>query len=170
MHVASNVDNYNWNRFRNIVTCESKFSTCNNLAVCCYHSSLVSCYTDDDHRVTLHPIPTHANSAHSYINASYIDVSPPHLDSTIHPVTCLYISCMQGYSKPQKYIATQGIYILYVFVCLLSSVALESFCRRCCSTQCTTVACTYPGLWSSPDGRVWEVRVQSIEVLMSVTA
>ena len=63
------------------------------------------CFSDDDNRIALKPLADVSDCQRDYINACYVDVSLflYLMLSIIFPT-----SYLQGYSIPNKFIATQG--------------------------------------------------------------
>jgi len=82
-HQERVVSPYKWPRATKIGIDSATLSHVSQHSHSCSSSALTTYYswrpfllcTDDDHRISLNPITTHANCSHSYINASYVDVS-----------------------------------------------------------------------------------------------
>ena len=74
---------------------------------------------DDENRIVLKPIPGAVDCQEDYINACYIDVrEQTHVLLTASVIIlCHTIMIKQGYSTPDKFIATQGTYIMAKFLC-----------------------------------------------------
>ena len=65
------------------------------------------CFSDDDNRIVLKPLADVSDCQRDYINACYVDVSL--FLNLILSILCAFPnSYLQGYSIPNKFIATQG--------------------------------------------------------------